>query len=273
MAYLLLLSALTASSSAFAQGVGEAGVEYVGNNLIGVSGGGFGAIAEQIARSAVLFVNGAAIIAIVISGMLAVVGQDENRIASARRVASMSIVAIVLINVSYAIANAYITAFNYDFGADAEAGTDIITTEVLGFIAFAEVPVAIIAIITIMVYGIKALVDYNGEQGLQAFKKAVLSVLLGILILVVKFAVATAITTGDPGGIINPAVRTLFTVVSYAALVGVVVIVFGGIYLILNLADEARATKAKNIIISVVAGLIFMIVISGLLAILVNAVF
>lgn len=269
-----ILAFLLAPSTAYALYYGQGAVEYVGGGLSGVSGGGFGDIAIQVASNALPFVNGAAILVIVVAGLLAIVAQDENRIASARKVVAMSIVAIILINLAYQIANAYIVALNFDQGANPQGGANILNTEILGLISFLEAPVAIVAIISIIAYGIKAVVDYNGgDSGLSAFKKAVVSVLLGILLIVIKFLIAGAIVTGDPSGIINPAVNVLFTIVGFAALIAVVVIVIAGIYLIVNLADEARATKAKAVIISVVAGLVFMLVIAGLLGILIDGVF
>lgn len=269
----LIAALLLAPATAHAQFVQLAGVEFVGGFITGVSGGSFGNIIVQIATSSLPFVNGAAILTIVIAGFLAVVAQDENRIATARKVMVMALIAIVLINVAYSFASAYIAAFNFDQGANIGAGAGIVTSEVLGFISFIEAPLVIIAIITIIVYGLKALLDYSGDQGIANFKKAVVSVLLGILLIVIKFIIAGSILSGDPGGIINPAVNTLFYIVGYVALAAVVIIVIAGMYLIFNLADESRATKAKGIILSVTVGLVFMMVISALVAILLNGLF
>lgn len=256
-----------------AQFMGKDAATAVGGSLAGVAGGGFGDLAATVAIAALPFVNLIAVLVIVIAGILAVVAQDENRIATARKVVAMTIVGIILINIAVAIKNAYITAFNFDQGANPTGGAGILSSEIYGIVNFLETPIVVIAIVTIIVYGIKAVVDYNGEQGIDAFKKAVLSVLMGILIIVTKFLIATAVTTGNPASIIDPAVRTLFTIVGFVALVAVVVIAIAGIYLIVNIADESRAEKAKKIIISVAAGLIFMLVIAGLLSILINGIF
>ncbi len=270
---LILIGSLIKIPQTYAQFIGREGATYVAGDLGGVAGGGFGNIAAYIAANALPFVNGAAILVIMVAGLLAVVAQDENRIASARKVTAMALIGIVLINIADRIRIGYITAFNFDRGANPAGGISIISTEVLGFIQFAETPVAIIAIVTIIAYGLKALVDYGGEQGQQSFRKAVLSVLMGILMITIKFIVAGAVVTGDPSGLINPAVGVLFTIVQYVALIAVVVIAIAGIYLVVNLADEGRAEKAKKIIISVTFGLVFMLVITGLLAILINGVF
>ena len=256
-----------------AQFLGREGATFVAGDLGNVASGGFGDIAARIANEAMLFMNTAAILSIVIAGILAIIAQDENRIAIARKVMVMATMGIVLVNVAFSVSRAYIIAFNFDEGANTQLGADIISAEILGFINFAEVPVAIIAIITIISYGIKALLDYGGEQGAQSFRKAVLSVLTGILMITLKIIIAGSITSGDPTGIWDPAVRVLFYIVGYVALIAVVVIAIAGIYLIINLADENRAEKAKGIIISVLVGLIFMLVIAGLLAILIDGIF
>lgn len=261
------------SQPLLAQFLGREGATFVGGDLGGVASGGFGDIFASVATAAMPFVNGAGILAIVVSGILTVVAQDENRIAVTRTVVVMASIGIVLVNIAYRLMVGYTTAFNFDFGANPQAGANIISTEILGFINFAEVPVAVIAIITIISYGIKAVIDYGGEQGATSFRKAVLSVLTGILMITIKFLVAGSIVSGDPSGITVPAVRTLFTIVSFVGLIAVVVIVAGGIYLVVNLGDENRATKAKNIIISVIFGLVFMAAISGLLAILIDGIF
>lgn len=269
-----LLGLLFSAPPAYAVlNAGRNAVDYVGGSLGGVASGGFGDIAAAIATRFLPFVNGIAILVIMIAGLLAVVAQDENRIANARKVVAMSLIGIVLINIANSIRIGYMTAFNFDGGANPVGGAEIIGTEIRGFIQFAETPVAIIAILTIIAYGLKALVDYGGEQGQQAFKKAVFSVLMGILMITIKFIVTGAVLSGDPSGLINPAVGVLFTIVQYVALIAVVVIAIAGIYLVVNLADDSRAEKAKKIIISVTAGLIFMLVIAGLLAILIDGVF
>ena len=252
---------------------GREGGTFVGGSLAGVATGGFGDLAATVAGNMLPFVNGLAVLVISIAGILAVVAQDENRIASARKVTAMALIGIVLINIAAVLRTGLETAFNFDLGANPAGGAGIVGTEIQGFIQFAEVPVVAIAILTIISYGIKAMVDYGGEQGQDSFRKAVISVLTGILIIIIKFLVSNAILSGSPAGLISPAVRTLFYVVGFVALIAVVVIAIGGIYLIVNVGDENRAEKAKKIIISVIAGIVFMLVITGLLGILIDGIF
>lgn len=247
----------------------DAGVAVAGP-LSSISFGTFGGIAESLVDNALPFVNWIAVLVIVIAGILAVIAQDEGRIATARKVVAMSLVGIILINVAGAITLAYMQSYNFDLGANPVGGANSIATQVFGIIGFLETPAAIIAIITIISYGIKAVVDYNGDQGIAAFKKAVISVLLGILLITIKYFVADAITTGNPAGIVDPAVRVLLTILGFVAIIGVVVIAIAGIVMIVNIGDESRYEKAKKVIISVVAGLILMAIVFGLISIVIS---
>lgn len=256
-----------------AQGYGVGAIDEVGGILSGVAPSDFGGIAELIGNSAIFFVNAAAFLTIIIAGILAVVAQDEGRIAKSRKTVVMALMGIVLVNIAYALVNAYYTAFDFDIaGSNPTAGANIIGTEVLGFISWIEVPVAVFAVITIIVYGIKAVVDYGGEQGMTSFKKAILSVLLGIVLITVKFVLAGSILTGNPTGIIHPAVRTLMAVVAFAALVAVVVIVIAGIIMVVSVGKEDQYTKAKGIVVRTLIGLFVLVVSAALLALVIQAV-
>lgn len=273
MQTLLLSLAHTAIPYALAQGYGVGAIDEVGGFMSGVAPSSFGGIAELIGNSAIYFVNAAAFLTIIIAGMLAVVSQDEGRIAKSRKTVVMALMGIVLVNIAYAVANAYYSAFDFDItGSNPTAGANIIATEVLGFISWIEVPVAVLAVITIIVYGIKAVVDYGGEQGMASFKKAILSVLLGIILITVKFALAGAVLTGNPTGIIHPAVRTLMAVVAFAALAAVVVIVIAGIIMVVSVGKEDQYTKAKGIVVRTLIGLFVLVVAAALLALVIQAV-
>jgi len=233
-------------------------------------GGSFGSIVEILAASILPLMNAIAVLVIVIAGLLAVVAQDESRIANARKVVAMVLVGIILINIANAIGLAFMQAFNFDSGnANPAGGALSLQLQLFGIIDFLETPAAVIAIITIISYGIKALVDYNGEQGLASFKKAVISVLTGIFLITIKVSVTKAVvTSGNPSGIISPLVQVLLKIVGFVSLIGVVVIVLAGIVMVVNVGDEGRYEKAKKVMISVGAGIVLMTVVSGLIGVI-----
>ncbi|MDP7069474.1 MAG: hypothetical protein QF815_03015, partial [Candidatus Peribacteraceae bacterium] len=162
------LALFASANTVFAQNTGRAAVDTVGGLLSGVtSTPQFGSIAVDIALKAIPVINGVAFLVIVIAGMLAVVAQDENRIANARKVAVMALIGLVLINIAAQITQAILTAFDFGGGVNPDAAAGIIETELHGVISFVEVPIIVLSIVTIIVYGIKAVLDYGGDQGMQ----------------------------------------------------------------------------------------------------------
>ncbi len=267
MNILYILSASLSNLTAQLSGLGAADVVADGQ-FMGIAGG-FGGIAETVAYSFLPFVDIVAVLVIIVAGLLAVVAQDESRIANARKVVAMALSGLILVNLAAAFTLGYMRAFDVDNGPDPTGGAGDIAAQFFGVIAFLETPAAVIAIVTIIAYGIKALVDYNGDQGLAAFKKAVLSVLMGIVLIMIKFLVADSLVVfGTPEGIIDPMMRILLTILSFTALVGVIVIAIAGMLMVVNIGDESRFETAKKVIISVTAGLILMAVVFGLIGII-----
>lgn len=265
------LTHLTAQASDASAQITEVVDTVADGRFVNFGEGTFGGIVEILANSILPLINAIAVLVIVIAGLLAVVAQDESRIANARKVVSMVLVGIILINIANAVAKAFMLSFNFDSNPSPTGGAAILQSQLFGIIDFLETPAAAIAIITIISYGIKALVDYNGEQGLASFKKAVISVLIGIFLITIKVSVARSVViSGDPSGIISPLVQVLLTILGFAALIGVVVIVLAGVVMVVNVGDEGRYEKAKKVMISVGAGILLMMVVSGLVGIIVS---
>ena len=97
---------------AYAQNVSGTATAVGGALTNVVAGTEFGTIATNIALKSLPFLNGFAILTIVIAGVLAVVAQDENRIENAKHTVIGAIIAIVLINTAGAIAGGFVIAFS-----------------------------------------------------------------------------------------------------------------------------------------------------------------
>ena len=236
--------------------------------------GEFGDIAGEIALSFLPLLNGIAILTIVIAGLLAVIAQDENRIQNARFTVVSAIIALVLINATGAIADAYLTAFDYDGSADPVEGARIVSEEILGFVRFMEVPLAIIAVMVIIISGIKAVIDYTGEKGLTQFRGTFFSILFGVIIILAKNVLANAIVIERrPDPIVEVAMDIAFTIVGYIALIAFIVIVIAGIMMIANLGNEEQYTKAKTLIVRVILGIVIILLVATLFRIILEGVF
>lgn len=252
--------------------------DVAGSMNVGLSGGDFSSIFGNLGTMMFYFVNVAAILTIVVAGLLAVVAQDEGRITKSRKTVVMALMGIVLMNVAYAVQQGYIAAFDYDHGSNPYVGAGIIAREVVGFMGFIEVPVAIFAVLTIIIYGIKAMVDYGGENGVTSFRKALFAVLLGIAIMAVQFSIAGAVIPFDPTGIVSstgaagivvPAVLAARSIMFFAAIVAVVVIIIAGIIMVVSIGKEEQYTKAKGILVRTLMGLFIMIISLALLLLII----
>lgn len=238
--------------------VGQNGFLVLGSNFE------FGWIVQNVATRFLPLLNIVAVLVIVVAGSLAIIAQDENRIQTARKVVAMAIVAILLVNIANAITQAFVTAFDFDLGqADPEAGAGILRDEILGWIKWIETPIAIIAILVIIISGIRCVVDYGTEKGVAQIRKTVMSVLFGIFLILAKLLISSAVVSGDPINMVQAVSHLTVTILGYTAMAALAMIVVAGIYMVANLGNEEQYTKAKKLIARVIIGLLVIMVSVG----------
>lgn len=240
----------------------------------GVCGDDIGTVTFAIMSGLRLLVNGVAVLVIVITGFLLVTSQDENQLSTARKTIFAAIMAMILINVAEPIHSALITGFNG--GAGAGAGAGIISGEVLGIIDFIEEPILVIAVLMIIISGIRAVITFGTDQGITNIRRTVFSICAGIILLVFKVALARSIGstaedvsgigagTNDAQGIVDTIVTVTGIIVGFMALAGVVVIAIAGIILVVNKGDQEVATRARSLIIRVLLGLAVILISYGI---------
>ncbi len=115
------------------------------------------------------------------------------------------------------------------------------------------------ALLVIVVAGFYLILSFGNEEAKESAKRMILYAIVGLLILffaqaIVNFFAGGGIAfdiTADVLGIIN-------TIVSYASLAGVFVIVIAGFYLILGFGDEEVKERVKRMIIYVIVGLLII---------------
>jgi hypothetical protein len=249
-------------------------INYVGsstlsNNLMGENAGG---VLLGIMRTFLPLANLVSVLILILTGLLLAVSQDENQVSVARKTIFAVVAALVLINVAGPIALSFTTAFDEARGA--AAGAAILSTEVLGFINFIEVPIASLAIVMIIVSSIRAVAAFGTDQGTTHMRRTLFSVVVGIVLISSKIALATAIganpidvfLVGNPDAhpLIDVALSMLRIVLSFMALSAVVVIIISGIMLIVNKGDQETANKARGILIRSLMGLLVILISGGL---------
>lgn len=269
---------------AFSQPDVSTAIGTVGGTLSSTIDGGTdaGTIFSGIMKSLLPMVNGIAVVVIVIAGLLLIISQDENQIQTARRTVIAAIASLILINIAAQLRNIFAPgAIPIVSGAQGTA----LGFELQGIINFIEVPVAVIAVLMIIISGVRAILTVGTDQGITNLRRTVFSVVAGIILIGAKIILTESIVgdqTGtsvfvgpittaigltdapDPVGIIATIVDAATIVVGFMALAAVVVIVIAGIFMVLNKGDQEVATRTRNLIIRVVVGLVIIAISLGL---------
>ena len=253
--------------SAINQGGGNLNTTLVGGNIGQVLSGSFSQYLPLANLIAVIIIIG--------TGLFLVTAQDENQIPKARNTLIALIFAIISMNLAEAFAGGVVIGL---FGATgAQQGASIISREIIGLINFLEVPIVAIAIIMILLSGIRAMLMFGTDQGNADMRRTVIAVLSGILIISAKMVLATAIGANEHDVLIQgspdsePLVLliadALKIILSFMALAAVVVIVIAGIMLVANRGDQDVMDKSRNMIARTIIGLIIILVSSGLVSV------
>lgn len=272
----LLLGLCTAMGTVSAQ-VGQQAVDFVsgGNLSNALEGSDAGTILAGIMHAFLPLANLVGVIILVITGIFLIISQDEGQLATARKTLGVVAAAFVLINVAAPLANSLLTGFGQaGVGGDAAGGASILSAEILGFIDFIEVPIAVVAVIMIIISGIRAIATFGTDQGVANLRRTVFAVIVGIILIVTKIALTTAIGAngldvfiqGNPDS--HPFVQIfrsmLLIVMGFMALAAVIMIIIAGIILVVNKGDEDVFQKARGIIIRTVIGLLVILISGGL---------
>ncbi|MBT7928578.1 hypothetical protein HN682_01485 [Candidatus Peregrinibacteria bacterium] len=251
-------------------------INQVGGNLNPtLVGGNIGKVLSGSFSQYLPLANLIAVIIIIGTGLFLVTAQDENQIPKARNTLIALIFAIISMNLAEAFAGGVVIGL---FGATgAQQGASIISREIIGLINFLEVPIVAIAIIMILLSGIRAMLMFGTDQGNADMRRTVIAVLSGILIISAKMVLATAIGANEHDVLIQgspdsePLVLliadALKIILSFMALAAVVVIVIAGIMLVANRGDQDVMDKSRNMIARTIIGLIIILVSSGLVSV------
>jgi hypothetical protein len=230
-----------------------------------IGGSEFGGIATFLVNSAIPLIYITAVLMIVRSAFILLYEQDEEQVTKTRRAVAASVIAIILTNLASRIRDGLIGI------QDGNTAINIFSTEILGVISWVEVPLALLAILVILISGIKAVVKYGSDEGLTNLRHTVFAILAGIILVVFKFAICASVVRGLPSGVgtcfaMGPGdgiVGTILTVVNvivgFTALVAVAVVVYAGFLMILNLGNDEQYTRARTIIIRVGIGILVVL--------------
>lgn len=285
---MLSIAALLIADTAFAlnlpQPIGSAGTVGTGLSSTvcagGVCGDDIGTVVFAVMSGLRLLVNVVGLLILVITGFILVTSQDENQVSVAKKATMAAIGALMLINLAEPIRNSFIATGT----GNGAIGAGILSVEIMGIINFIEEPMLIIAILMIIISGIRAIITFGTDQGITNIRRTVFAISAGIILVLAKVAIANstgstaedvnALTAGagnDASGIVNVMIDVTRIIVAFMALAAVTVIVIAGIILVVNKGDQETANKAKGLIIRVLLGLVVILVSYGLAFVFVEA--
>jgi hypothetical protein len=248
--WLTAIALAIAPATALAQGAAGV-VQQVAGPLGGFGGGSFGDIVASIASSVAPLVTIIALLAIVIATAVVIISQDEGQLMKAWKTIFTAGAAVILVNATGLIYSSIYPGISS--GGIAGAIVNLATA--------AEVPVAVIAVLMIIVSGVKAVVSYGSDEGLSQLKRTVIGVVAGIILLMVKLALSESVTiTHTPEGFVGSIVTVMNIILAFAALVATAVIIIAGFMMILNVGNEEQYTRARTLVIRVGIGLIVIII-------------
>ncbi len=267
----ILLASFAFLPHALAVPVGPGAITDVAGGTLnpGLGGGTFGGIALFMATGGgiastggfVLLVNVLAVLAILLSAILIIVRQDEGELIQLKTVIGVSLSAVILVNLRAPLLGMYQNII----GAPATAAT-IVSDEAIGIIDFIEVPLGVLAVLMIIISGIRAVINYGSDEGLTQLRRTIVSVGFGIVIIASKFIIQGSIITsganptgGNPNGIIDTVVDVINIGVAIMGLMSVIMIIYAALLMILNTGNDEQYSRARRLIIRVAIGLIVLL--------------
>lgn len=247
--------------------------DTVGGPLQTAFGGG-GAGANAIVNLGIFFyqrflliIDIIAAIMIVRSGLRLIYRPEEEELARSKRVIASAIAAVMLAHLT----PRFVASF-YGTGVAVfppVSGACILANEIYGLVRWGEVLVATVAVIMIILSGIRTVTSYGNEEGITQLKSTVIAVIAGSLVIVSSAAIRAALglTTacGAPGApdaipIVARIVGIVSGLLSFLALVAVCMGVYAGIMMIANFGSEEEFTKAKTLLFRMVVGLLVVLI-------------
>lgn len=231
------------------------------------------AVPVFLAEQAAVLVTAIAIISSVIAGLRLAFSQSEEAVNVARRTFIASAAAVMLVALALRIREALFQSETdnvIDTPSDAIA---IFCDEVMGIIDLVQIPLIAVAVLMIIIHGIRAVVSYGSDDGAASLRRAVVATMFGVLIIAVREIFTEAVldstdctpgTVGTPDPIIEEIIRIINLILNFIGLLAVVVICIAGIMMIVNVGNDDQYSRARNLLFRVVIGLLVILVSLGI---------
>lgn len=216
-------------------------------------------------------IAGLAIIWIIISGIrMVMAGGDENTITEQKRsiiYAAIGLVAILLIERMIDIL--YGPAGAYEIALRTETATRF-SAEIYGVINFIKAIIGAIAILMIVISGIKTIFAAGEEEQISKQRKTIIWIVIGIILLIIDQVIVEQIfivpvqygdqiQASNVTSIINLIGRITQFILGFVGLLAFGMLIYGAGTMIANYGNEETVQKAKKIIKNAIIGIIVII--------------
>lgn len=237
----------------------------------GEGGGGanaYAGIAGFLLERSWLIVGIFTLLLLVRSGLKLIYGQSEDKFEEAKRAIANGLMAVVLIFLVSRLVSAFYRAGGSWSPAAAASGSAIFTTELIGIINWVLTLVAVLAVAMIIASVFSAMLSIGAEDATERIRRAVFGAAAGIVLLGIDiaFRATFGLEYFTVPGLPTPfpiIVRVLFIIsyiLTFMALVAVIIVIYAGIMMILSLGNEEQFKKMRSLILRAILGLFVILV-------------
>lgn len=271
MSVLLVLAGLLLPSAAYAQSLSDILRAIAGNSLAIPACSGPSCVTVlgfAIMNAFTPLIGIIATFIIIRAGFVLVYRGSDEELAKAKRSIASALTAIMLIFLAPRLTDIFYGGIRFGGPGtalvDPQGHSGILSAEIIGFLNWLTVLVAVGAVTVIILSGLRAIATFGDEQGMAQLKRTVFGVIAGIFILL--FSQAILQTFGLLGGIPTPfpiiirAVQIINGLLVIMTIIAVAVVVYAGLLMILNVGNEEKFGAAKNLIFRALIGLAVILV-------------
>ena len=191
-----------------------------------------------------------------ITGIRLIIGQEDDARDKAKTILNVTLAGVIVMKFLSKI----IIAFFVGGVKNPSVGISALEEPVMLVISWGLSIAAVLAVTMIIISAVRAIATSGSEEGLSHLRKTVFAVIAGILLLVMRATLTSAFATDrEPGPLIEQIALVAAFILRYVLLLAVGVLIFAGLQFITSGGQQERATKARQLIIRSLIGVVVVL--------------
>ncbi len=209
-----------------------------------------------------------AVLMIVQAGFTLVYRGSDEELSRAKNKIAASLTALALFFLSPRLVDIFYGGISFGGPGTAleapVAHAGLLTDEVLGFVSWLLVIVAVGGVTMVIVSGIRAILSMGSEEGTAQIKRTIGGVFGGIML--ITFTGAIVQTLGLAGGgpnagpVIIRTIQVVNNLLLFATIITIAVVVYAGLSMIFFVGDEEKFGASKKLILRALIGLAIILI-------------